>query len=67
MLVVVGADIGAAGRKLASQPHGSLYAFLPPNFASLGKVLIDSPADQLRNRSSRRRRSMPKSFNLPVR
>jgi len=66
MPVMVGADIGPARRKPPRDPDGSLNSLFPPQFASSSQVLIDALPDQIGNRSSSRRRCVPKGFELPV-
>lgn len=67
MPIVIGADIHPAGGKLSSQPDGSLNPLLSSELAPSREVLVDALPDQVSDRSPRRRRGMPKSFELAIR
>jgi len=64
---MIGADIGAAGRKLSRHLGGSIDALLPPDFASTSQILVDALPNQVGDRSASRRRGVPKSFDLVFR
>jgi hypothetical protein len=66
MSVVIGGDVGVAGRKHPCYAYSSLYSFFSSQLTAPGQILIDSLPDQICDRPPGRRRGLTKRFELTL-
>jgi len=66
MLIVIGADVGAARGKPSRDADSPFNPLFPPDLASSNQKLIDTFANKIGDGSPRRGRGVPKSLELAI-